>query len=108
MKRLIRWALNHVPRRHIQRVVHFVTPVVGLAYAGRGVECPICGRKYRKFMPYGYGEVRENALCPGCLSLERHRLLWLYLVRETDFFTAHPRLLHIAPVFHPAVRTAAG
>lgn len=97
MKRFIRWVLNRVPRRHIQRVAHFVTPVAGLAYAGRGAECPVCGRRYRTFMPYGYGTVRENALCPGCLSLERHRLLWLFLVRETDLFTASPRLLHIAP-----------
>lgn len=97
MKRFIRWILNRVPRRYVQRVVHFVTPVAGIAYAGRGVECPVCGRRYRKFMPYGYATVRDNALCPGCLSLERHRLLWLFLQRETDFFSAKPRLLHIAP-----------
>lgn len=48
-------------------------------------------------MPYGYGEPRENALCPWCLALERHRLMWLYLQRETDFFNSKPRLLHIAP-----------
>ena len=40
---------------------------------------------------------RPNALCPRCLSLERHRLLWLYLQRETDLLTAYPRILHIAP-----------
>lgn len=48
-------------------------------------------------MPYGYIESRDNALCPWCLALERHRLMWIYLKRETDFFTANPRLLHIAP-----------
>ena len=97
MKKFIRLVLNSVPRRYVQRVVHLVTPVAGLAYAGRRVECPVCGRRYRRFMPYGYGTVRDNALCPGCLALERHRLFWLFLVNETDFFTAHPRLLHIAP-----------
>ncbi len=97
MKRVIRYVLNHVPRRHIQRVVHLVTPVLGLAYAGRGVVCPICGGRYRRFLPYGYVTSRANALCPRCLALERHRLMWLYLVRETDFFTAHPRVLHVAP-----------
>ena len=30
---------------------------------------------------------RENVLCPKCLSLERHRLMWLYLKNRTDFFT---------------------
>ena len=29
--------------------------------------------------------------------LERHRLLWLYLTRETDLLERFPRTLHIAP-----------
>ena len=86
MKRLIRFVLRHVPRRYIQRVVHLCTPVLGLAYAGRGVECPVCGAHYRRFMPYGYVNPRGNALCPRCLALERHRLMWLYLKNETDFW----------------------
>lgn len=97
MKKLVRFVLNHVPRRHIQRFVHVVTPVLGLAYAGRRMRCPVCGHRYRKFMPYGYSNPRENALCPWCLALERHRMMWLYLVNETDFFETSPRLLHIAP-----------
>ena len=36
-------------------------------------------------------------LSPSTLSLERHRLLWLYLKNETDLFTAHQKLLHFAP-----------
>lgn len=97
MKRLIRFVLRHVPRRYIQRVVHLCTPVLGLAYAGRGVECPVCGAHYRRFMPYGYVNPRGNALCPRCLALERHRLMWLYLKNETDFFETPARLLHVAP-----------
>ena len=31
------------------------------------------------------------------LSLERHRLLWLYLTRETDLLRRPQRILHIAP-----------
>ena len=38
-----------------------------------------------------------DALCPSCLSLERHRLLWLYLTRETDLLRRPQRILHIAP-----------
>ena len=97
MKRLIRFVLRHVPRRYIQRVVHLCTPVLGLAYAGRGVECPVCGAHYRRFMPYGYVNPRGNALCPRCLALERHRLMWLYLKNETAFFETPARLLHVAP-----------
>lgn len=97
MKRLVRFVLNHVPRKVLQKIVHFIIPVVGLAYTGRKKECPVCGRHYRKFMPYGYVKSRENALCPSCLALERHRLMWLYLKKETNFFETQPKLLHIAP-----------
>ncbi len=48
-------------------------------------------------MPYGYAHVRMNALCPKCLSLERHRLLWLYLKEKTGFFSDNLKVLHIAP-----------
>ena len=56
----------------------------------------MCHSHFRKFLPYGRVS-RDNALCPNCLSLERHRLIWLYLERETDFFTAPRKMLHVAP-----------
>lgn len=97
MKKLIRWTLNHVPRPLLQRMAGWAVPVAGLLYKGHGRECPVCGAKYRRFMPYGYVNTRPDALCPHCLSLERHRLLWLYLTRETDLMTTFPKTLHIAP-----------
>lgn len=36
-------------------------------------------------------------MCPGCLALERHRLMWLYLKNETAFFSSNFSVLHIAP-----------
>ena len=97
MKRLIRWILNHIPRPVLQRMASWAVPVVGLLYAGRGKECPVCGCRRRKFLPYGYVTSRENALCPRCLSLERHRLIWLWLEANTDLTTRPQRMLHIAP-----------
>lgn len=97
MKRLIRWALNSLPRPLLQRVAGWAVPVAGLFYAGRGRECPVCGARRRRFLPYGYVVSRADALCPSCLSLERHRLLWLYLTRETDLLCGSHRILHIAP-----------
>ncbi len=58
---------------------------------------PIDGKSFRTFLPYGYGKQRNNALSPSTLSLERHRLLWLYLKNETNFFSANLKVLHIAP-----------
>lgn len=97
MKRLIRWLLNHIPRRWLQRMASWAVPIVGLAYKGRGRECPVCGSHYRRFMPYGYVTSREDALCPHCLALERHRMIWLWLRECSTLFESRPRLLHIAP-----------
>jgi len=58
---------------------------------------PIDGKSFRTFLPYGYGVQRSNALSPSTFSLERHRLLWLYLKNETDFFMEQKKVLHIAP-----------
>ena len=70
---------------------------MGLFYAGNKVECPVCGSRFRKFLPYGRLKSRPNALCPKCMSLERHRLIWLYLKDRTSFFDQSFDFLHIAP-----------
>lgn len=97
MKHLIRWILNHIPRTLLQRVAGWAVPLLGIAYTGRGRECPICGKQLRRFLPYGYVVSREDALCPHCLSLERHRMIWLWITKHSDLTTSKPRLLHIAP-----------
>lgn len=97
---MISWATKLLPRQTLIRCSYVVLPLLRLLYKGKNVECPVCGGSYRKFLPYGYGEANEkmnNRLCPGCLSLERHRLLWLYLKDKTDFFTSPLRVLHFAP-----------
>jgi len=74
-----------------------VRPFVAYFLRGSTYTDPIDGKSYRKFLPYGYAKVRENVLAPGTLSLERHRLFWLYLKNETTFFSAPLRVLHFAP-----------
>ena len=69
---------------------------MALLYFGYKLKCPICGRHFRKFMPYGRIS-RPNAQCPSCLSLERHRLIWLYLTNKTDLLKHRMRILHFAP-----------
>jgi hypothetical protein len=61
---------------------------------------------FSKFLPYGYNKVREGVLCPNCFSLERHRLMWLFLKNETGFFSEKQKVLHIAPeqCFHKKFR----
>ena len=72
-------------------------PFVAFFLRGNTYTDPIDGKSYRRFLPYGYAKVRENVLAPGTLSLERHRLFWLYLKNETTFFSAPLRVLHFAP-----------
>jgi len=74
-----------------------VSPLISFYLKGTTYTDPIDGKSFRKFLPYGYGKQRPNVLSPSTLSLERHRLLWLYLKNETDFFTAPKKVLHIAP-----------
>jgi SAM-dependent methyltransferase len=97
MKYLISLIIRKVPRKYLQLFSHHVLRILAFIYKGKKIECNICGHTYRALVPYGRKPPRENALCPDCLSLERHRLLWLFLQRHTDFFTARHKVLHIAP-----------
>ena len=74
-------------------------PIISWYLKGDKFTDPIDGKSFKKFLPYGYGTQRENALSPSTLSLERHRLMWLFLQDETDFFSSKKTLkvLHIAP-----------
>jgi predicted SAM-dependent methyltransferase len=99
MKKLFKIILNTIPRPILIRLSYAARPVLALALRGNTFTDPIDGKSFRMFLPYGYGKQRNNALSPSSLSLERHRLLWLYLKNETDFFTSKERkkVLHFAP-----------
>ncbi|MTI23671.1 class I SAM-dependent methyltransferase [Fulvivirga kasyanovii] len=97
MKKLISFIIRFVPRKYLQRVSAPALKVVGIFLRGNNVTCPIINKSYKKFLPYGRINPRANALCPDSLSLERHRLLWLYLKEKTNFFSEKLHFLHIAP-----------
>ena len=97
MKRIASFLLNKIPRPILINLSIFLRPLIYLFFKGNNFTDPIDGKSYRKFLPYGYGKQRENALSPGTLSLERHRQIWLCLQNETDFFTKNYKVLHIAP-----------
>jgi SAM-dependent methyltransferase len=97
MKGLIKLALNTIPRKYLIRLSYLFRKISQYTNKGNNVECPVCTATFRKFLPYGYEQVRDNALCPKCLSLERHRLVWIYLRECTPFFELPMKVLHIAP-----------
>lgn len=94
---VIKYILNTIPRPYLIKMSYWVRPFLALYLRGKKYEDPIDGKTFRKFLPYGYGSPRANVLSPSTLSLERHRLLWLYLTRETDFFSKPLKVLHVAP-----------
>lgn len=79
------------------RMSYMARPLLAFWLRGDRFTDPVDGRRFRTFLPYGYETPRDNVLSPSTLSLERHRLLWLYLTRETGFFTDPLRVLHFAP-----------
>ena len=95
--KLFKVILNTIPRPILIKVSYWVRPIISWYLKGNTYTDPIDGKSFRKFLPYGYGEQRPNVLSPSTFSLERHRLIWLYLKNETDFFSAPKKVLHIAP-----------
>lgn len=96
MKKLFNWLLRTIPRPWLIRLSYVFRIFAPLFFYGNKVECTVCSKRFRKFLPYGTHQ-RPNVLCPDCLSLERHRLIWLYLNKKTTFFTHEQKVLHIAP-----------
>ena len=68
--------------------------VQAAALRGNQVSCPICGGNFRRFLEF---RGRQNARCPRCGALERHRAALTILQTQTNLFTAQLRVLHFAP-----------
>ena len=99
MKLLISLATRIIPRHYLQHVSHFFLMIFSLFLRGNKFEDPINGKTYRKLLPYGRLKPRENAIAPESLSLERHRLMWLFMKEKTNFFSDKLKFLHIAPEY---------
>jgi SAM-dependent methyltransferase len=97
MKKVFKLLLNLIPRPLLIRLSYLVRPFVAFFLRGDTYTDPIDGKSFRQFLSYGYEKIRPNVLSPSTLSLERHRLFWLYLTNETDFFSAKLKVLHFAP-----------
>ena len=77
-------------------IIILLNRVKGIFLRGNKYYCNCCNKSFRKFLPKG-NISRENAMCPNCCSLERSRLLLLYLQNETNLFKKHLKVLHFAP-----------
>ena len=94
---MIKLILKIFPRTFLIKFSFIFQPLLSILLSGDKFTDPIDGKSFRKFLSYGYNKLRKNALSPSTLSLERHRLLWLYLKNETVLFEKKIKLLHFAP-----------
>ena len=95
--KIFKYLLNTIPRPYLIKMSYLVRPLLSIWLKGDTYTDPIDGKSFKRFLPYGYEKQRPNVLSPSTLSLERHRLLWLYLQNETEFFNKPLKVLHMAP-----------
>jgi SAM-dependent methyltransferase len=81
----------------------------GFFYTGDSYYCPYCKKSFRKFLPGGSdlpvlyekqivgAGYRQNNVCPRCYSLDRDRLVYLFLQEKSTIFTSPVTLFHVAP-----------
>ena len=93
---LKQFAERVIPKKYLRVAGLYVLRGSSILYSGKQKKCPCCGHSFSKFASYGYVK-RENALCRWCLSLERHRGLWLYLHEKTNILKEELKILHFAP-----------
>ncbi len=77
-----------VPKCLYDPLLQLYYKITRLVYLGSRLYCPICQKSHGKFRSKG---------CPNCGSFVRQRVLWLFLKRKTNFFSANLRVLHFAP-----------
>ena len=86
----------------LEKEVSYLQQAISELYSHRFpmLACNICGRElvYPNYHFLPYGTPFRFTCCPYCHSLERHRLLRIYLERYTNFFK-YPglKVLHFAP-----------
>ncbi len=86
-----------VPAPYHHAVKQLYLRLASAWYVGDQVLCPCCGGQFRAFLPFGKVRRVPSSRCPGCGSLKRHRLQWLFFQERTNLFADRLRVLHIAP-----------
>lgn len=79
--------MEWLARQRVEAVLRFVRQ-----YPAAERHCSVCGH-VGSFVPFGRDVLRPAARCPACESLDRHRLLALWLRGQRSL----GRVLHFAP-----------
>jgi SAM-dependent methyltransferase len=87
---------SRVPEPARKALRDVVDQVQAVALRGDAVECPLCCGRFRRFVDFG-DPPRPGSQCPKCKTLERHRMMWLFLKNHTNLLREQMRVLHVAP-----------
>jgi SAM-dependent methyltransferase len=87
----LRLALRSMNARLRSRIASTYRPIL---YHGDRFSCPCCGGRFARFVTH---RGRPNVRCPRCGSMERHRVLALWMSEQSWLRHDGLRILHIAP-----------
>ncbi len=77
-----------IPKQVYEPLLNFYLGIQSIGYSGTEFHCPVCKSGLKKF---------KEKSCPKCAAGIRHRTIWLFLERKTDFFKSELSVLHFAP-----------
>ena len=108
MKNIKKVVKKIIPKKYHSDVRFLYNHFRALSYFGLKYQCNICNRHFRKLLPIGInnnatknivGGGYRFALCPGCHSTDRERLIYWYILNKTNILHSQKtiKLLHIAP-----------
>lgn len=87
-----------IPLKIRTQIIIYKIRISNIFNIGNNSFCPCCNNSFDHFLNYGVVP-RKEAMCPNCLSLERTRALWLYLINEYKILDKEIKLLHVSPEF---------
>lgn len=109
-EKLIKLLKTLIPYPVYTQILNTSRYLTSFFYLGENYECAFCESSFSTFFPAGSnlavlkekqvigGGFRENATCPRCYSVDRERLLYLFLLKEMKhIFEKRIKLLHVAP-----------
>jgi SAM-dependent methyltransferase len=106
MKNVIK---NILPGKLLRIIKGNYLTIRGLYYYGHKFKCPVCNHSFRKMLPGGFdlkviqekeiigAGLRDNNICPYCLSTDRDRLVFEYLKYQTEIYSQKLKILHVSP-----------
>jgi hypothetical protein len=106
----IRDKVDQMVYRHRNSILEAIRQNETRQLQGDDVFCPVCSSSFSSFAPlykwhtdglsgdHSLEKTEENKRCPNCHSLQRQRMLWMFLHQKTTLLDMKPKsLLEVAP-----------